>query len=77
MRVRFLGGYRASPWPQAYAALTGGLIYIGAAGAAVVAAAAQGTLVEETVFAASTGMASGLIGVLSIVWARQMRKEGW
>lgn len=76
MKVPSLGSYRASPWLQAYAALMGGLTYIGAAGAAVVAAPSQGTLVEETVIAASTGIASGLIGVLSIVWAHQMRREG-
>lgn len=76
MKVRSLASYPASPWLQAYAALMGGLTYMGATGAAVVAAAAQGTLVEETVIAASTGIASGLIGVLCIVWADQMRREG-
>lgn len=76
MKVRFLGSYCASPWLQAYAAVMGGLTYIGAVGAAVVAAASQDTLVEETVIAASTGIASGLIGVISIVWADQMRKGG-
>lgn len=77
MKVPFPSGYRLSPWLQADAALMGGLVYIGAAGAAVVAAASQGTLVEETVIAASMGIASGLVGVLSIVWAGQMRKGSW
>jgi hypothetical protein len=74
MKVPFFGRYPASPWLQAHAALVGGLTYTGAAGAAVVAAASRGTLVEETVVAASTGIASGLIGVLGIVSAHQMRK---
>jgi hypothetical protein len=76
MKVLFLARYPASPWLQAYAALMGGLFYIGAAGAAVVAALSQSTLVAETVIAASTGTASGLIGVLTIAWAHQMRREG-
>jgi hypothetical protein len=74
MKVPFLASYRLSPWLPAHAALMGGLTYIGAVGAAVVAAASQDTLVEETIIAASTGIVSGLIGVLSIVWARHLRR---
>jgi hypothetical protein len=76
MKAPFLGRYPASPWLQAHAALLGGLTYIGAAGAAVAAAASRGTLAEETVIAASTGVASGLIGVLGIASAHQMRRAG-
>ena len=77
MKVPIPRSDRLSPWLQAEAALMGGLVCIGAAGSAVLAAASQGTLVEETVIAASTGIASGLVGMLSIVWARQMRSGGW
>jgi hypothetical protein len=77
MKVPFLARYCASPWLQAYAALMSGVTYIGAAGAAVVAAALHGTLVEETLIAASAGIAGALISVFSIVWAHQVRKEGW
>jgi hypothetical protein len=76
MKVPFLGRYPASPWLQARAALIGGLSYIGAAGAAAAAAASRGTLLEETLVAASSGLVSGLIGVLGIASARRMRKEG-
>lgn len=77
MKALSLGRYRVSPWRQADAALMGGLVYVGAAGGAVIAAASQGTLVKETIVAASTGIAGGLIGALSIVWACQKRKESW
>jgi len=75
MKVPFLGRYRASPRLQVHAALIGGLTYIGAAGAATLAAASRDTLVGETVMAASAGIASGLVGVLGIASAHQMRNE--
>ena len=74
MKDRFLTNNRASPWLQADAALMAALTYIGAAGAAAMVAASQSTLVEETVIAASTGIASGAIGMLSIVCARRLRR---
>jgi hypothetical protein len=75
MEISFLRNCRP-PSLQADAALVGGLSYIGATGAAALAAAAQSTLVHEAVIAASTGTAFGFLAVLGVLLARQVRKVG-
>ena len=72
--VRNLQHWSGAGRIQADAALIGGFSYIGAVGAAALAAASQSPLVHETVIAASTGSISGLLGVLGVLLVRRLRK---